>query len=245
VPSFTVTAAAQKVNLDASRAAQAPFTVTNTSAQTVRGRLLARPIEPASAEWLSIVGESIRDFGRNAAEQVVVQLNVPPTGPPGPYAFRLDAVSEVDPDEDFAEGPSVAFDVAPPPATPKKKVPWWIFIVIGAIVLLIIVGVVVWLLTKGDGKSSGPDTCLKGYVWREAVANDHVCVTPAVRAQTREDNALAKSRRNPNGGPYGPDTCLSGYVWREAVANDHVCVIPATRAQARSDNANASSRRRG
>jgi PASTA domain len=151
VPSFTVTAAGQKVTLDASGAAQAPFTVTNTSAQTLRGRLLTRPTDPAKAEWLSIVGESTRDFAPNAAEQVVIQLNVPQTTPPGTYSFRLDAVSELAPDEDFTEGPSVAFDVAAPPPPPKKKFPWWIFIVIGAVVLLIIIGVVIWLLTKDNG----------------------------------------------------------------------------------------------
>jgi len=89
----------------------------------------------------------------------------------------------------------------------------------------------------------GPYTCLNGFVWREAVPKDYVCVTPDVRTQTKQDNALAPSRRSPNGGPFGPDTCLQGYVWREAVTNDHVCVPPATREQARSDNALAASRR--
>ena len=42
----------------------------------------------------------------------------------------------------------------------------------------------------------GPYTCLDGFVWREAVANDVVCVTAAVRAQTRQDNSLAAARRN-------------------------------------------------
>jgi hypothetical protein len=88
----------------------------------------------------------------------------------------------------------------------------------------------------------GPYTCLTGYVWREAVTNDVVCVTPDVRTQTRQDNALAASRRNPSG-PFGPDTCIQGYVWREAVANDRVCVTPATREQARADNLRAASRR--
>jgi len=41
----------------------------------------------------------------------------------------------------------------------------------------------------------GPDTCLEGYVWREAVAGDHVCVTPETRDQTAEDNRLADGRR--------------------------------------------------
>lgn len=85
--------------------------------------------------------------------------------------------------------------------------------------------------------------CLQGYVWREAVPSDHVCVTPAIRSQTRADNVAAPSRRNSNGGPYGPDTCLVGYVWREAFLNDHVCVTAATRAQAAADNRAAISSR--
>ena len=95
-------------------------------------------------------------------------------------------------------------------------------------------------LADGD---FGPDTCLNGFVWREAVTSDHVCVTPAVRTQTSQDNAQAAARRSPSGGPFGPDTCLSGFVWREAYSGDRVCVTPATRDQARSDNSNAAARR--
>ncbi len=82
----------------------------------------------------------------------------------------------------------------------------------------------------------GPDTCVRGYVWREATPGDHVCVTPAVRTQARSDNAEAANRRNPGGGAYGPDTCKPGYVWRESTRTDHVCVEPAVRSQAASDN---------
>ena len=124
---FTVTSAGQRVSLDANGAAQASFTVTNTSTQTLRGRLLARPGDTAKPEWFSVAGETVRQFGPNSAEQVVVQLNVAPTPPPGSYSFRLDAISEADPDEDFTEGPSVAFEVAATPPPPKRKIPWWIF----------------------------------------------------------------------------------------------------------------------
>lgn len=152
MPSFTVTAAGQRVNLDATGAAKASFTVTNTGAQALRGRILTRPADPAQPDWFSIGGESVRDFARSAAEQVVVQVQVPPGTPPGSYSFRLDAVSEDDPDEDYAEGPSVAFEVAPPPPPPpKKKFPWWILAIVGAVVLLIIIGVVVWLLVRDTG----------------------------------------------------------------------------------------------
>lgn len=90
----------------------------------------------------------------------------------------------------------------------------------------------------------GPNTCKKGYVWREADQRDWVCVTPRVRAMTRYDNTQAEARRDPNGGAYGPDTCLYGFVWREAYPNDHVCVTGDVRAQARADNQRASKRRK-
>jgi hypothetical protein len=145
LPSFTITAAGTRVNLDSSGTARAQFTVTNTTPQSLKGRLLTRPAAPASPDWFTIAGESIRDFGPDSAEQVVVQLAVPTGSPPGAYSFRLDAVSQAEPDEDFTEGPSVAFDVAPAPAPPKKKFPWWLVIVLG---VLLVVVIIVFLLLK-------------------------------------------------------------------------------------------------
>jgi hypothetical protein len=91
-------------------------------------------------------------------------------------------------------------------------------------------------LTGARDCAYGPDTCIQGYVWREAAASDHVCVAPEVRESARIDNAQAAARRSPNGGAYGPDTCLQGFVWREAFPGDHVCVSPQTRSQAAQDN---------
>jgi hypothetical protein len=90
----------------------------------------------------------------------------------------------------------------------------------------------------------GPETCKEGFVWREACSpDDHVCVSPATRAQAAQDNGLAQSRRQPGGGPFGPDTCKQGFVWREACGpEDHVCVPAATRSQAAADNAQKAAR---
>jgi hypothetical protein len=92
------------------------------------------------------------------------------------------------------------------------------------------------------GGAYGPDTCRQGYVWREANAEDHVCVRPSVRAQTARDNQQARYRVAPYGGAYGPDTCRQGYVWREAFSGDRVCVTPETRSQVALDNQRAPSR---
>ncbi|MDW5595464.1 hypothetical protein VSS74_14030 [Conexibacter stalactiti] len=100
------------------------------------------------------------------------------------------------------------------------------------------------LLTPGAAVAAdyGPDTCLAGFVWREAFVGDTVCVPPATRTQTWADNAAAASRIDPNGA-YGPRTCISPFVWREARPSDLVCVPVATRTQTKIDNALATSRR--
>lgn len=42
-----------------------------------------------------------------------------------------------------------------------------------------------------SGGDYGVDTCKEGYVWREARPSDHVCVSSAIREQTRTENANA------------------------------------------------------
>lgn len=86
-----------------------------------------------------------------------------------------------------------------------------------------------------------PDTCITGYVWREAFDGDHVCVTPDQRTLVAQDNAAAATRIDP-AGAYGPNTCISGYVWRVARDSDLVCVLPEERDQVAADNAAASTR---
>jgi hypothetical protein len=95
---------------------------------------------------------------------------------------------------------------------------------------------------SATGARAAGDTCLQGFVWREASSVDHVCVTPQTRAEARADNAAALSRVNPNGGAFGRFTCLQGFVWREAFNGDTVCVTPETRAEAAADNAQAARR---
>jgi hypothetical protein len=41
----------------------------------------------------------------------------------------------------------------------------------------------------------GPKTCALGFVWREAFVGDLTCVTPAIRAIVRQENATAADRR--------------------------------------------------
>lgn len=88
----------------------------------------------------------------------------------------------------------------------------------------------------------GPDTCKQGYVWRDAIPGDHVCVTPASRTTAANENAIAGSLVDP-AGPYGPNSCKPGFVWREAYVGDVVCVTPARRAAVKQENIDGPSHR--
>lgn len=88
----------------------------------------------------------------------------------------------------------------------------------------------------------GPDTCVSGFVWREAAPGDNVCVTPATRDATAAQNTQAVANRDPNGA-FGSNSCKQGFVWREAFPGDVVCVTPDVRAATRADNAQAASRK--
>jgi len=94
-------------------------------------------------------------------------------------------------------------------------------------------------------RSTRPEFCRQGLVWREARSSDRVCVTPGRRSDVREENRLAPSRREPAGGAFGPDTCRQGFVWREAFPDDHVCVRPASRGKTRAENQRAWENRLG
>lgn len=88
----------------------------------------------------------------------------------------------------------------------------------------------------------GPDTCVDGFVWRDIYPGDHVCVTPASRAQAAHENAIAGSRVDPTG-PYGPNTCKVGFVWREAYGGDKVCVTGDRRTAVQNENLEGPSHR--
>ena len=247
----TIPEGASTIRLDSQGRASVQYTAKNVSAAHIDGRAVLVSVPQTSPPsgvvqkgWVKIDGPEQRNFSPDREEVFTVKIQVPPKSAAGNYVFRLDVVSVARPDEGD-QGQTVGFTVAPslPVDGGGSK---WLLIVLVIVLVLVIGGVTTWLLLRKSGtpvQPPSPDACKAGFVWRQAVPTDHVCVTAAVQAQTAFDNRQAASRRSPNGGPYGPDTCLQGFVWREAVANDHVCVPPATRSQAAADNAQAASRK--
>jgi PASTA domain-containing protein len=140
---FAITAVSDRVSIGGDGRGEITFTVTNSSARPLRGRLRVRPLGSTKGEWLNIAGEIERNFSPNATQQVVVKVAPPQGAPAGKYQFRLDAVSVTNPDDDFTEGPTVDLEVKPTEA-PKKPFPWLIVAAAAGAVVLI-VGLT-WLL---------------------------------------------------------------------------------------------------
>jgi beta-lactam-binding protein with PASTA domain len=146
---FTITAASDTMSIDDKGRGEIAFTVSNASGRPLRGRtrLGMSSQAPNETSWLTIAGEPERDFPVGGVQQFTVQVAVPPGSKEGKYTFRLDAYSVQNPDEDYTQGPTVAFAVAKQEV--RKPFPWWI---VGAAAAVIVVGAVVaWLFLRGGG----------------------------------------------------------------------------------------------
>jgi hypothetical protein len=145
---FAITAASERVSVGGDGRGEITFTVTNSSARPLRGRLRVRPLGSTKGEWFNIVGETERAFSPNATQQVVVKVAAPPGAPAGKYQFRLDAFSVINPDDDFTEGPTIDLEVKATEA-PKKAFPWRLIAAAAGAVILIVT--LTWLLWPGGG----------------------------------------------------------------------------------------------
>jgi hypothetical protein len=144
---FDITTASDRVSMGGDGRGEITFTVTNGSSRPLRGQLRVRSLGSTKGEWLNIAGETERVFSPNATQQVVVKVATPPGVPAGKYQFRLDAISVINPDDDFTEGPTIDFEVKAT-AAPKKPFPWWIIAAAAGAVILIVT-LTWWLWPKG------------------------------------------------------------------------------------------------
>jgi hypothetical protein len=148
---FTITTATNTVVLDAKRAAKSSFTVTNVGRRPLKARAEVKAQGAAKPAWFTVEGETEREMGIDATQRFSVALAVPPGVAAGSYSFRFDVVSVANPDDDFAEGPVVSFEVAAAPA--GKPFPWWIPVVALVVIGL---GVGLWWRISGDGETTPP-----------------------------------------------------------------------------------------
>ena len=134
------------------------LTLRNRTNRAVAGRLSVRPDAGSRPAWFGIDGapptrpdERDINLDPNATVSVKVSVMVPPDAPVGSHIFVVRVAAENDPDNDFAESPSVAFVVTPtaaPAASPRQKFPWWAVAVAAALVTVLGGGAIWWTLRK-------------------------------------------------------------------------------------------------
>ncbi len=145
---FAITADDKPVTLDAKGVGEITITVANTASKPIRGLAKLVPLGTTDGGWLKIQGEKERSYSPGETHQVVVSMTAPASAASGKYPFRLNMMSVQNPDDDFAEGPTLSFEVkaGATPIAPVKKNSWLFLIVLA--VLLIGGGVAVMLLLQ-------------------------------------------------------------------------------------------------
>jgi hypothetical protein len=141
---FDITTTTPTLKLDGSRRGEVAFTVTNSLGRPVRGRAVIVPEGSTPPEWLSLVDEGERDFPPDGTHVFHVKAAVPASQPAGEHAFHLLVADQSNPDEHFADGPSVSLRVPAPVVPVRRKIPWWIPVsAVAGILLIVLVGVLV------------------------------------------------------------------------------------------------------
>ena len=157
--SFSIVTTTNAITLDDDRKALVVFSVSNELGRSVRVRTSISPFEPTPLEWFTIDGEAERVFPPGGSEVFNVRIAVPPDAVPGSKSFRLDAVSSDRPDDEWAHGPLVGFEVLkprdpPPPEVPKGYLETLLGALAGTVLALILVSILNVIVLSLLGASS-------------------------------------------------------------------------------------------
>lgn len=127
----------------------AVYSVTNTSSESVVGRLSVVVTGSSKAEWFRVDGERERTFGSGETQTATIRVSFPPEAPAGDYPFRLRVIAINDPDNDHAEGPVTRAKLAAGGAIVKPKSWLWLWILLG-VLAAIAIAVALYFVLRPD-----------------------------------------------------------------------------------------------
>jgi hypothetical protein len=153
--SFAITTSEPSLQLSPAGRGELTFTVSNTLGQPVRVRTVIEPEGQTPRDWFTLTGDAERDLAPDGTQSYSVKLAVPPGTPEGQHAFHLLVANVANPDEQFAIGPSVAFQVQRPAPVAKKPFPWWIVAVAAGVLLITAGAITAGMLLRDDGPGQG------------------------------------------------------------------------------------------
>jgi hypothetical protein len=153
--SFAITTSAPSVQLDGSGQGELVFTVLNTLGRPVRVWAVIEPEGQLPRGWLSLIGEPERELAPDGTQSYGVKILAPPGAPQGSYSFRLIVVNVENPNEEFAVGPLVSFELRHPVAPPRTKSPIWVAFLAAGVLLITVGAISVGTLLRGDDSGVG------------------------------------------------------------------------------------------
>ncbi|MCO6442224.1 MAG: hypothetical protein J5I81_14370 [Nitrococcus mobilis] len=135
----------------------AGFTVRYVGGRAVEAWARAVPLDDAQESWLQLAPPEQRDMQPGQTHTFKVTVTVPPGTPAGRYGLRLDVMSADNTDEEYDQGPMVAFEVAEsaPPQPKGSGFPWWVVVTV-ALVLMVGGGGLAWWLNADNGAERVP-----------------------------------------------------------------------------------------
>jgi hypothetical protein len=152
---LTISAAAERVELDASGRAETTFTVTNNGPTDQRIVLDVVPGETADRSWFTVVEPQVL-VPHGGSVTFVAKVAVPAGTPAGTRWLAGRAYSaDTAPEETSVVSDRVAFEVKPSKAPVPWWRKWWWLIAIGALLVVVLI-VVVLVVVLGDDDPPPP-----------------------------------------------------------------------------------------
>ncbi len=153
--SFAITTSAPLVQLNGAGQGEVTFTVSNAVGRPLRARVVLEPEGALTPGWLALVGEPERELAPDGTQSYSVKLAAPPSAAEGSYAFHLVVVNVANPDEEFAVGPSVSFQVRRAAAPVRQKFPMWAAFLVAGVLLIAVSAVGTGLALRYRGTGTG------------------------------------------------------------------------------------------
>jgi hypothetical protein len=152
---WTISAAAERVQLDAMQQGETTFTVTNSGPVDARAVLDVVPGENANRAWFTVADpQRLVPYGGSVT--FLAKIAVPPGTPAGAYWFAGRTYSaDAAPEESSVLSNRVTFEVKPSAAPVPWWKKWWWLIAVAALVVVVLVVVLFVVLSDDDPANPG------------------------------------------------------------------------------------------
>lgn len=154
-PETKVTLSPNTVTAGTMAAGTTSYSVTNQTGSVVRARLRIDVDEGGDPSWFVIREGREQEISPGSTATFSIDLSVPGSAEGGSSSFKAVAINLADPDNDFAIGPAVGFEVPLLADKEPSGIKWWMIAI--PVGLLVLVGAAVGLFFWLQGNDASAD----------------------------------------------------------------------------------------